>query len=95
MYEMCPCWDGNTGSNKCPELNGKGSGYAQLSTVAITPSTYVYQMGTWAITPATTTTTATATTTPFVDRVSPAFVNFPMDKVRLNKADFFLFENAC
>ena len=23
MYEMCPSWDGNTGSNKCPELNGK------------------------------------------------------------------------
>ena len=23
MYEMCPSWDGNTGSGKCPELNGK------------------------------------------------------------------------
>ena len=26
MYEMCPSWDGNTGSDKCPELKGKGSG---------------------------------------------------------------------
>ena len=25
MYEMCPSWDGNAGSGKCPELNGKGS----------------------------------------------------------------------
>ena len=25
MYEMCPTWDGNAGSGKCSELNGKGS----------------------------------------------------------------------
>ena len=28
MYEMCPNWDGNTGSGKCPELKGKGDGSA-------------------------------------------------------------------
>ena len=22
MYEMCPSWDGNTGSGKCPEMSG-------------------------------------------------------------------------
>ena len=27
MYEMCPNWDGNTGLETCPELNGNGSGY--------------------------------------------------------------------
>ena len=26
MYEMCPSWDGNTGSGKCPELKGNGLG---------------------------------------------------------------------
>ena len=34
MYEMCPSWDGNTGSNKCPELNGKGSGDAWSATAS-------------------------------------------------------------
>ena len=34
MYEMCPNWDGNTGSGKCPELKGKGSGYAWSATVS-------------------------------------------------------------
>ena len=34
MYEMCPSWDGNTGSGKCPELNGKGSGYAWSATAS-------------------------------------------------------------
>ena len=34
MYEMCPNWDGNTGSGKCPELNGKGSGYAWSATAS-------------------------------------------------------------
>ena len=33
MYEMCPSWDGNTGGNKCPELNGKGSENVWSSTV--------------------------------------------------------------
>ena len=32
MYEMCPSWDGNEGSGKCPELNGKGDGYAWSAT---------------------------------------------------------------
>ena len=32
MYEMCPNWDGNTGSGKCPELKGKGSGYVWSAT---------------------------------------------------------------
>jgi len=26
MYEMCPSWNGNKGSGKCPELNGAGTG---------------------------------------------------------------------
>ena len=26
MYEMCPNWDGNTGTGKCSELKGKDSG---------------------------------------------------------------------
>ena len=34
MYEMCPNWDGNTGSGKCPELKGKGSGYAWSATAS-------------------------------------------------------------
>ena len=25
MYEMCPSWDGNEGSDECPELNGLSS----------------------------------------------------------------------
>ena len=34
MYEMCPNWDGNTGGGKCPELNGKGSGYVWSATAS-------------------------------------------------------------
>ena len=34
MYEMCPTWDGNEGGGKCPELNGKGSGYAWSATAS-------------------------------------------------------------
>ena len=34
MYEMCPSWDGNTGDNKCPELNGKVSGFTWSSTAS-------------------------------------------------------------
>ena len=26
MYEMCPSWDGNIGSGKCPELSASGDG---------------------------------------------------------------------
>ena len=33
MYEMCPSWDGNTGSGKCPELNGN-SDYAWSATAS-------------------------------------------------------------
>ena len=32
MYEMCPNWDGNEGSDKCSELNGTGGGYGWSST---------------------------------------------------------------
>ena len=32
MYEMCPNWDGNRGTGKCPELNGKGDNYAWSAT---------------------------------------------------------------
>ena len=32
MYEMCPSWDGNGGSDRCPELNGKGSGMVWSAT---------------------------------------------------------------
>ena len=32
MYEMCPSWDGNPGSEKCPELNGASEGYAWSAT---------------------------------------------------------------
>ena len=32
IYEMCPSWDGNTGSDKCPELKGKGDGYLWSAT---------------------------------------------------------------
>ena len=32
MYEMCPSWDGNSGSNKCPELSGTGNDYAWSAT---------------------------------------------------------------
>ena len=34
MYEMCPNWDGNIGSSKCPELNGKGSGVVWSATAS-------------------------------------------------------------
>ena len=36
IYEMCPSWDGNTGSDKCPELkgpDGSDSKYRWSSTV--------------------------------------------------------------
>ena len=32
MYEMCPSWDGNEGSGKCPELYSKGEGNAWSAT---------------------------------------------------------------
>ena len=34
MYEMCPSWDGNKGSGKCSELNGKGSGVVWSATAS-------------------------------------------------------------
>ena len=34
MYELCPSWDGNTGSEKCPELSGTGNVIVWTSTVA-------------------------------------------------------------
>jgi len=40
MYEMCPNWDGNTGSDKCPELNGKGRGYAWSATASGSESAF-------------------------------------------------------
>ena len=33
IYEMCPSWDGNMGSGKCPELNGKGGRHAWSATI--------------------------------------------------------------
>ena len=35
MYEMCPSWDGNTGSGKCPELQGTGNVYARSATAHV------------------------------------------------------------
>ena len=32
MYEMCPSWDGNKGSGKCPELSGKGNNWGWSAT---------------------------------------------------------------
>ena len=34
IYDLCPNWDGNEGSNKCPELNGKGSNIVWSATVS-------------------------------------------------------------
>jgi len=40
MYEMCPNWDGNIGSSKCPELNGKGSAYVWSATASRSESAF-------------------------------------------------------
>ncbi len=34
MYEVCPDWDGNTGSGKCPVIASSISGYAWTATAS-------------------------------------------------------------
>ena len=40
MYEMCPSWDGNTGTDKCPELSGKGNVFALSATASGSESAF-------------------------------------------------------
>ena len=44
MYEMCPSWNGNNGSGRCPELNGKGSSYAWSTTACANTDAFAVQI---------------------------------------------------
>ena len=46
MYEMCPSWDGNTGSGKCSELNGTGSDYVWSATASGSESAFYVLLST-------------------------------------------------
>ena len=44
IYEMCPSWDGNAGSNKCPELN-KGLANQIVWSATASGSEYAFFVG--------------------------------------------------
>ena len=49
IYEMCPSWNGNTGSGKCPELSVNSSGYVWSATAKDNDAAFIVSLESGAV----------------------------------------------